>query len=134
MLASGSAVAVATQRRRASSTDEKDEKVAKAKLLAKLQEKYLKGDLGENMSADLNYTLKRLIGGIVSDDHQIKKGFFIALVSVLRRFKTQVDVVKLINFVQEETKLNERMKLNETNAAVLGRLMVVSAIVESQVF
>lgn len=38
-------------------------------MLAKLQEKYLKGDLGESMSADLNYTMKRLVGGVVSDNH-----------------------------------------------------------------
>ena len=99
LLASASNVTVATQRRRASSTDEKDDKVVKAKMLMKLQEKYLTGDLGDQMSADLNYTLKRLIGGVCSDNHQIKKGFFIALVAVCRRFKTQVDLNKLIAFI-----------------------------------
>lgn len=34
----------------------------------------------------------------------------------------------------EETKITKLMKPNEVNAAVLGRLMVVSAITESQAF
>jgi hypothetical protein len=88
LIASGATVSVATNRKRASSHDEKDEKVIKAKMLAKLQEKYLKGDLGDDMTADVNYTLKRLIGGVVSDNHQMKKGFFVALVAVLGRFKS----------------------------------------------
>lgn len=134
LLASGTSVALATQRRRASSTDEKDEKVMKAKMLAKLQEKYLKGDLGDDMSADLNYTLKRLISGVISEDHTIKKGFFIALVAVLKRFKAQIDLQKFMVFVGEETKVTKLMRPGEINAAILGKLMVMSAIVEAQAF
>jgi hypothetical protein len=100
-------------------------------MLAKLQEKYLKGDLGDDMSADLNYTLKRLIGGVVSDNHQVKKGFFIALVAVLRRFKAQVDLPKFLTHVKEETKVTKLMKPHDINAAILGKLMVLSALVEA---
>ena len=134
LLASGTTVALATHRRRASSTDEKDEKVLKAKMLAKLQEKYLKGDLGDDMSADLNYTLKRLIGGVTSEDHTIKKGFFIALVAVFKRFRAQIDLLKVMAFLYEETKLTKLMTPREVNAAILGKLMVVSALVEAQAF
>jgi len=30
------------------------------------------------MSADLNYTLKRLIRGLTSSNHAVKKGYFLA--------------------------------------------------------
>lgn len=103
-------------------------------MLAKLQEKYLKGDLGDDMSADVNYTLKRLIGGVVSDNHQMKKGFFVALVAVLGRFKSQIDLTKVLAFLKEETKVNKLMKNTEVNAAILGKLMVASAVVESQAY
>jgi len=48
-----------------------------------MKAKYLTGDLGEGLSADLNYTLKRLIRGLCSDNHLVKKGFFLASVMVL---------------------------------------------------
>ena len=99
-----------------------------------LQEKYLKGDLGDDMSADVNYTLKRLVGGVVSDNHQMKKGFFVALVAVMSRFKSQINVSKVLGHLQEETKTNKMMKNTELNAAILGKLMVASAIVESQAY
>lgn len=83
------------------------------------------------MSADLNYTLKRLVGGVVSDNHQVKKGFFIALVAVVKRFKAQIDMTKLLAYVKEETKVTKVMKPHESNAAILGKLMVLSALVES---
>lgn len=39
------------------------------------------------MTADLNYTLKRLVRGSYSDNHAVKQGFFLASVLVLSRFK-----------------------------------------------
>jgi hypothetical protein len=42
-----------------------------------------------------------------------------------------VNVVKLLSFLREETKISKLMKSSEINAAVLGKLMVISAIVES---
>lgn len=83
------------------------------------------------MSADVNYTLKRLIGGVVSDNHQMKKGFFVALVAVFGRFKSSIDLSKVLAFLTEETKVNKLMKSTEVNAAILGKLMVASAVVES---
>jgi len=43
-----------------------------------LKAKYTTGDLGEGMTADLNYALKRLIKGLCSNNHAVKKGFFLA--------------------------------------------------------
>jgi len=40
--------------------------------LAALTKKYLTGDLGDGMSADLNYALKRLIRGLSSENHAVK--------------------------------------------------------------
>lgn len=65
-------------RRRASSVDEKNEE--KKTKSQNLQEKYLKGDLGDGMGADLNYTIKRLIRGLTSENHATKKGYFLASV------------------------------------------------------
>lgn len=52
-----------------------------------LKSKYLTGDLGEKVSADLNYTLKRLVRGLYSENHQVKQGYFLANVLVLTKFK-----------------------------------------------
>ena len=76
-------------KRRASSIDEND---PKAKSLAKFQQKYLSGDLGEGMSADLNYTLKRVINGLTSDIHNIKRGYFLVAVDIFTRFKNKIDL------------------------------------------
>lgn len=92
----------------------------KAKRLAQFQQKYLTGDLGEGMSADLNYTLKRLVRGLSSDNHLVKRGFFLTTVSVLRCFKAQIDITKLIKLVNEETKTSKIMKNPEINALALG--------------
>ena len=80
---------VATRQRRASSMDETNQaaELRKAKKLAAFQAKYQTGDLGEGMSADLNYTLKRLVRGLSSENHAVKRGFFLATVEVVRRFK-----------------------------------------------
>ena len=85
LLASSTVVA---KRERASSTEgAAAEEKRKAKKLAAFQQKYLTGDLGEGMSADLNYTLKRLVMGLSSENHTVKRGFFVATVEVVRRFK-----------------------------------------------
>ena len=91
-----------------------------AKKLQAFQSKYLTGDLGEGMSADLNYTLKRLIRGLSSENHSVKRGFFLATVEVIRRFKAQIDVTKLIKFIKEETKTSQTMKNPEINSLALG--------------
>ena len=68
------------------------------------------GDLGENMSADLNYTIKRLIRGLTSDNHAVKQGYFLATSTVLSRFKKQIDLMKLLKQISEETKTSKSMK------------------------
>ncbi len=40
--------------------------------IAQLYKKYQTGDLGDGMSADLNYALKRLIRGLCSENHAVK--------------------------------------------------------------
>lgn len=59
----------------ASSTAKHPEKESEE--LATLMKKYLQGDLGENMPADLNYTLKRMVRGLSSDNHAAKQGYFL---------------------------------------------------------
>lgn len=83
------------------------------------------------MNADLNYALKRLVRGLYSDNHAVKQGFFLASVMVLSRFKASIDFEKYIAFVKEETKTNSGMKNPEIHAMLMGRLMCVSAVLES---
>lgn len=83
------------------------------------------------MSADLNYALKRLVRGLYSDNHAVKQGFFLASVVVLSRFKGNIDFEKYIEFVMEETKTNSGMKNPEIHAMLMGRMMCVSAVIES---
>ena len=72
------------------------------------------------MSSDLNYTLKRLVRGLSSENHTVKRGFFLAIVEVIRRFKAQIDMTKLIRYMKEETKTSSTMKNPEINALALG--------------
>lgn len=44
------------------------------------------------MSADLNYTLKRVINGLTSDIHNIKRGYFLVTVDIFTRFKNKIDL------------------------------------------
>lgn len=88
--------------------------------MAAFKQRYLTGDLGEGMTADLNYTVKRLVRGLTSDNHAVKRGFFLATVSVVRCFRAQIDMAKLINLMKEETKTSTIMKNPEINALALG--------------
>jgi hypothetical protein len=60
-------VAITTTTQRRASTDQAHEDAEKA-----LKSKSSTGDLGEKVSADLNYTLKSLIRGLYSENHQLK--------------------------------------------------------------
>lgn len=68
------------------------------------------------MSADLNYTVKRLIRGLSSDNHAVKKGYFLATSQVLSRFRKLIDPMKLLKFVTEETKTTKMMKQPEVHS------------------
>ena len=127
---------VVAKRRTSSVGEEADLKAEerKAKKLQAFKQKYETGDLGEAMSADLNYTLKRLVKGLTSDNHLVKKGFFLAAVEVVRRFKASIDVKKLIMYMKEESKTASTMKNPEINALALGQLMCLSALVESEAY
>ena len=135
LLAAGT---VATKQRKSSSVGSEKEKQQddkKAKKLEAFRSKYLTGDLGEGMSADLNYSLKRLVKGLSSEDHAAKKGFFLAFVEVARRFKSQIDFTKLIKFIKEETKIStSTMKRPEIHQLALGQLMCLSALIDSQAY
>jgi hypothetical protein len=91
----------------------------------------LKGDLGEGMGADLNYTIKRLIRGLTSENHGTKKGFFMASVQVYARFGNQIDLLNLIKYSLELTKTSSTMKNTEQNCMNMGQMMTLSAIIES---
>lgn len=108
-----------------------DAEKARVKVESALRSKYQQGDLGEKMTADLNYALKRLVRGLYSDNHAVKQGFFLASVMVLNRFREQIDFHKYLDFVKKETKTSATMKNPEIHAAMLGRMMCVSAIIES---
>lgn len=84
------------------------------------------------MTADLNYTLKRMIRGLASDDHTVKRGYFLATVEVIRRFKGQIDTPLLVTFIKEETKTSSSMKNPEINTLVLGQMMCLSTLIESE--
>ena len=122
-------IAIGTVHGRKGSTDLATEKAENA-----LKKKYLTGDLGEKVSADLNYTLKRLVRGLYSDNHQVKQGFFLASVLVLAKFKSQIDFEKYLKHVFSETKASKAMKTSEINNMTLGRMMCMSACVEARVF
>jgi hypothetical protein len=81
-----------------------------------LMKKYLTGDLGDGMSADLNYALKRLVKGLTSENHLVKQGFFLAASQVFGRFRKQIDAMKLLKFITEETKTVKGMKQPEVHA------------------
>lgn len=83
------------------------------------------------MSADLNYALKRLVRGLYSENHAVKQGFFLASVLVLNRFNSSIDFEKYIAFVKEETKTNSGMKNPEVHTATMGRMMILSAMLDS---
>jgi hypothetical protein len=127
-------LALDTSKVRKSSADAKDtkeEKKVKAKVADSLRKKYSQGDLGEKVNADLNYSLKRLIGGICSENHAVKQGFFLASVMVFNRFSNLVEFEKLMNLIMEETKTNSGMKNPEIHSACMGRVMCTSALIES---
>ena len=86
------------------------------------------------MSADLNYTLKRVISGLTSDIHNVKKGFFLVAVDVFTRFKKKIDFPKLIKFIRKETKTTSTMKNPEVHSLVLGKMVCLSALVDSQAY
>ena len=86
------------------------------------------------MNADLNYAIKRLIRGLTSDTHSVKRGFFLGTVLVLKRFKTQVDLPKLVEFVNEETKVASGVRGQELHSLMMGRMMCISAIIEAEFF
>ena len=111
------------------STAKADDKVEKS-----IKKKYLTGDLGEKVSADLNYTLKRLVRGLNSENHAVKQGFFLAGVLVLNKFKQQIDFDKYLKYAFNETKSASGMKSSEVNNAAMGRMMCMSACVEARIF
>ena len=122
-------VAITTTTQRRASTDQAHEEAEKA-----LKSKYSTGDLGEKVTPDLNYTLKRLIRGLYSENHQVKQGFFLASVLVLTKFKSLIDFEKYLKHVFAETKVNQGMKSGEAHNMSLGRMMCISACIEARIF
>ena len=73
---------------RKASLDSADHEKHKLKAQEAIRKNYLQGDLGQGMSADLNYSLKRLVRGLTSETHSVKRGFFLAAVLVFKRFRS----------------------------------------------
>jgi hypothetical protein len=119
---------VASQKGPVKSKGEKDKKSTEGQLM----DKYGKGDLGDNMSPDVNYTLKRLARGMLSEIHGVKKGFFLANTMVLSKFQSQVNLDKYLKHVIEVTKVSSQMKGSESNIMALARMLLLSSIVESR--
>ena len=120
---------------RRASTDSSSKAMEAAEIAIKA--KYTTGDLGDKVSADLNYTLKRLVRGLYSENHTVKQGFFLASVLVLSRFKGQIDLDKYLKHVFNETKVSSQagaVKSSEINNMSLGRMMCMSACVEARIF
>lgn len=86
------------------------------------------------MPADLNYALKRLVRGLTAESHALKRGFFLATSKVLCRFQRQIDAVKFLRFVREECKTSKGMTGPEIHSLAIGKLMCISAIVDSKTF
>jgi len=76
-----------------------EESKEKEKAEAVLKKKYMTGDLGADMAPDVNYTVKRLVRGLISDNHAVKRGFFLASVQVLARFKEAIEFQKYVDFI-----------------------------------
>ena len=126
-------VAITSTSQRRGSTDLAHEEAEKA-----LKGKYSTGDLGEKVSADLNYTLKRLIRGLYSENHQVKQGFFLASVLVLAKFKPLIDFEKYLKHLLAETRVatgaGSGVKASEAHNMGLGRMMAISACIEARIF
>jgi hypothetical protein len=125
-------------RKRSESQDSKGEKEDKkekkkgADRTAAMMQKYSTGDLGKDMTPDLNYTIKRLVRGLTSDTSSTKKGFFFASVQVYARFAQQINCFKLLQHVVKLTKTSKtNMKNPEINALNMGQMLTLSAVVES---
>ena len=78
--------------------------------------------------------MKRLVKGLSSDNNGVKRGFFLAFVGVLRAFKAQLSLQKVLVLVEHETKTSKTFKNPEVHALVLGKLMCLSAVVEAEAY
>lgn len=48
--------------------------------------KYNKGDFGTSVFLDLDFAIRRLVTGLASEDLELKEGYFLAFVYVLKAF------------------------------------------------
>lgn len=83
------------------------------------------------MFADLNYTVKRLVKGLTSEDAQVKEGLYLGLVTVLRKFGSIIDTHKYISLIDHKTKTHNKMKQSEKSALIEGRVFAILALIES---
>ena len=83
------------------------------------------------MFPDLNYTLKRLVRGLTSEDGSVKEGLFLGLISVFRKFSKTIDTHKYLTLVEHETRTHNKMKQSEKSALIEGRVYSILAVIES---
>ena len=88
--------------------------------------KYANEDFGKNVSPDLNYTLSRLIKGIISSNNASREGFYITFCLVISRF-TSIDPISLIKTIVRETTTVEVTGKHEGKCIKCGRILLLSA-------
>jgi len=101
-----------------------------AKVLEMLK-KYSKGDFGTAVFADLDYSIKRIISGLSSENSEVKEGYFLVLVLLFKNFWVLFDKSKLINYIVEETKNSKALKKSEKTHFSVGRLLCFNSVIEA---
>mmetsp|Transcript_13623 Transcript_13623/g.26301 ORF Transcript_13623/g.26301 Transcript_13623/m.26301 type:complete len:1289 (+) Transcript_13623:159-4025(+) len=81
-------------------------------------------------SEDHEYSVKRLLSGLCSNNGAARMGFVVALTQVLRR-AGDVDMAALLKRIEKVTTVNAAMKNNEQKDKYLGRMFAISAVVRS---
>ena len=62
------------------------------------------------------------------------QGYFLTLTLILKRFKEKIDFLKLIKYTISETGANKVQQKSEKKAFALGRLLIISSIIEANIF
>ena len=93
--------------------------------------KYINKKYGSDISVDLNYTLSRLIQGLISENITAKEGFFLCLTSVLQRFK-QISIPDFLREIEEKALMPKFCGNHERKHIIYGRILIFRCMLESQ--
>lgn len=75
-----------------------------------------------------------MISGIATQIENSTQGYFLTLTLVLKRFKSSIDFIKFIKYTVDETGLGKAQLKSERKSLALGRLLILSTILEAGVF